>query len=173
MGWSGRLQAHRSGKPHPEVTVEHFAADRNPAEIHVQAHQTQCLSVHGELLGQLRADVEPLGLGQIDQPGPDVGAGPVAGIDGQSIGTVVDLLGGRCRGGRRWSWHRGRCSGTCVTVMAVMMVMRVMSVGVSVGPPAVTFVRQYADRGQIQRRNAPFGCAFYLHRGSFAFDRNL
>lgn len=173
MGWFvGFLEAHRSGKSHSEVSVEHFAADRNPAEIHVQTHQAKCLSVHGELLSQLGADVESLGLGQIDQPGPDVGAGPVAGIDGQSIGTVVDFLGGRCRRCYR-SRDRGDCCGTGMLTVTVMMMVRVMSVGVRVCPPAVTFIRQYADRGQIQRRDAPLCCAFYLHRGGFSFDRNL
>lgn len=159
------LQAHGSGQPHPEVTVEHFAADRNPAEIHVQTHQAECLAVHRELLGQLRADVQAFGLGQVDQPGPHVGAGPVAGVDGQSVGTVVDLLAG---GNRRW-WgdHRGGHR-LMMTLTVVVMVME----AVGVRPPAVTFVGQHTDRGQIQRRDAPFGCAFYLHRG-FNFGRNL
>lgn len=143
MGWLTGLQAHGSSKPDSEVTVEHFATDRNPAKVHIQTHQAESLAVHRKLLCQFGADVQALGLGQVDEPGPNVGAGPVPGIDGQSIGTVVDLFGGNSRHCRRSDHRSGNsCAGVVVTLMMVMVAM-----GVSMRPSAITFVGQYADRG--------------------------
>jgi len=172
-------QGHCPGQSHPEVPVEHLAAHRNSAQVHIEAHQAQGLPVHRELLGQLGRDLQSLGHRHVDEPLPDVRSRPVPRIQGQAVGThgmqqtcgsiiaahqsIVVVVGGGVRGGT----DQGDSAATLV--QHLVGVVQVASGGRGAGPVAAPQILARVHLREVQRwhTSGVFRVAgFHLHFAS-------